>query len=34
MGGRVSMTSQNELHRVVHKPVRAQRVVEQHKVGG
>ena len=28
------MTVQNQLYRVVHKTVRAQQVVEQHKVGG
>ena len=28
------MALQNELYRVVHKTVRAQQVVEQHKVGG
>ena len=30
----LSMTLQNDLYRVVHKTVRAQQVVEQHKVGG
>ena len=28
------MTLQNELYRVVHKTVRAQQVVEQHRVAG
>ena len=32
--GGASVALQNELYRVVHKTVRAQQVVEQHKVGG